>query len=127
MNIRKLKTRQIIIGAILITLIIYLMLLLGRENIIAVDKNDEPQLKSVPSTVKKTLSSKQEIKVGQRWIFTSGNPFRTDSIVYQVLDIKGNYVQYINVDHIKHKNDPFYVESCTERWFRIGTKLINDQ
>ena len=79
-----------------------------------------PELEEINKRLCDTCSYKtSDIKPGQVWFFVQNaeNPFKeNDTILYQVIDIKGDYVQYIWLD--KDTN------STKKDMFIVGSKLL---
>ncbi len=75
----------------------------------------------VESTVIKTsvTTGKPTVKVGQKWKYCRSNPFRPHCEIREVLEIRGDYVQYIDED--------MYIAEDSLYFFLIGnTTLISE-
>ena len=104
----ELKSEMKVLGVIVLILVVLIV-----SVIFAVDHSPS---RYVPSP---------EIKPGQVWIYKNDNPFKDETAKYLVLEVRGEWVKYVNVKYI-HKNGTDFSHTDRTSSFTDFTRLQVD-
>ena len=71
----------------------------------------------IPSFCARNGNTGPKVEVGQIWLYSTGNPFKSHVDCNEVLDVKNGWVQYRDIC-------TGWISSSTVKYFLIGSKLL---